>query len=449
MSAARPLEPPGAVAGEALDTLVRSELQELRLSHLLLYSVFGQIVYVLAQMAVLAVLARLRGAEAVGQFGLALAITTPVFMLVSMGGKSSQSSDVTQRYSYAEYGGMIIIAAGLAALVSVLVGLVMARHSETFLIVAIIAATKVAESISNLAYGAFQQAGRPDKIAWSLVLRGAFTVPIFAALLWTGVPVGFAFVAQLCVWSLIALLRDYPTASRLAAGHVVPPSFDFRRLLVLARETSPLGFSYLLNSLVVSIPRLFVERALGLSAVGLLTVVNYFQQAGNLLANAVSQMLVNRFARLRHAGGQRELRQNTLLILTLAAACSIAGIMLVYFAGEWILRTLFGPGFGAAHGLLMLIALAVSAKLLSMVPQSLLHADRRYKFFLIRELATVVVCVALLVLLVAPFGLMGAGYAILGATVFRLAIMTAAVVSFRRPIASTETASEFHAAGAP
>lgn len=425
-------------------------LEELGLSHLLFYSLFGQVVYVITQMAVLAALARLRGAEAVGEFGLALAITTPVFMLVNMGGKSSQSSDVTHRYSYAEYGGMIIVAAVLAAIVSMSAGLLLARNAETFLIVAVVAGMKVAESISNLAYGAFQQAGRPDKIAWSLMLRGAFTVPVFAGLLWTGVPIGLAFLAQLGVWSLVALLRDYPAASRVATGTVVAPSFHFRRLFLLARETAPLGMSYLLNSLVVSIPRMFVERTLGLSAVGMLTVVNYFQQAGNLLANAVSQMLVNRFARLRHGGEQKELRKNMRLILALGALCSMAGLLLVYFAGGWILATIFGPQFGKAHGLLMLIALAVSAKLLSMVPQSLLHADRRYNLFLVRELVSVVVCVALLIVLVPRLGLMGAGYAILGATIFRLAIMTTAVVSGARAHAAAEKVTpELETAGAP
>jgi O-antigen/teichoic acid export membrane protein len=85
-----------------------------------------------------------------------------------------------------------------------------------------------------------------------------------------------------------------------------------------------------------------------------------------------------------------------------------------------------------------------------MVPQSLLHADRRYNLFLVRELVSVVVCVALLIVLVPRLGLMGAGYAILGATIFRLAIMTTAVVSGARAHAAAEKVTpELETAGAP
>jgi O-antigen/teichoic acid export membrane protein len=424
MSAASP-------ADEPLDTPVRPQLKELRLSHSLLFSLFGQVGYVLTQMAVLATLAQLRGSEAVGEFGLALAITTPAFIFVNMGGKSSQSSDVTQKYSFADYGGLVLAAAALATLVSVIAGAIFARNFETLLIVVIVAATKFVESFSSLSYGAFQQAGRADKITWSLLLRGSLTVPIFALVLWLGAPTGVAFLAQLAVWSGTAFLRDYPLASGIAAGSLVRPSLRPERLMALLRETAPLGGGYFINSLLTSLPRLFVERSLGLSAVGILTVVTYFQQAGTIVVAAMSQALVNRFARLKHAGESGTLRKTIIGILVLVLACSVAGLLFVDVAGVWILGTIFGPEFRNAGPLLMLIALALCARLFSVVPQSLLHAERRFGTFLLRELATAIPMTALLWALVPRYGLMGAGFAIVGAAVTRLAIMTVAVTARR------------------
>ncbi len=421
--------------------------RKLRLGSSVLYAVGGQFGYVLSQLAILAALARLRGPEAVGEFGIALALTTPFFMFANMAGKSSQASDVSQRFSFAEYAGLMAFAATAAAIASIAAGLLFASDGA-LLIVVIVALGKVFEAVSNLAYGAFQQFGRVDRLATSLVVRGALTVPVFVAFLLLGLPTGAAFAAQLLVWSMFALLIDYPRASRLAAGRLVLPSTNFSRLLLLTRETAPLGASYLLTALLVSMPRLVVERSLGLSAVGLLTVVNYFQQAGTVLAGAISQMLVNRFARLHHPDAAPELRRDKLTIALLAAVLSTIGLVVVYLAGEWVLLTIFGAAFADADDLLLLIMVAVSAKLFSMVPHSQLHAERRFKFIFVRELATVLVCAVLLAALVPQFGLMGAGYAIVGASLFRLVLMSAAVAVRSRHAAGAESLRELDAAEA-
>ena len=410
----------------------RPHWPELRLRHAIAYSIAGQLGYVLSQMAVLAALAHIRGTEAVGEFGLALALTTPAFMFITMGGKGSQASDVTQSYSFAEYAGLVIGIAIIATAASIAAGVLLAPTRGALLIVIVVTLTKAAEAISTLSYGAFQQAGRSDKIAISLLLRGLFTAALFTLLLVLGASTAVAFLAQLIVWSILAFARDYPLASRIADGRVVRPSTDRRRIWQLARETAPLGASHVVSALLVSLPRLFVERSLGLSAVGLLTVVNYFQQAGTMLFTAVAQVLVNRFARLRQRNTHTQLKRTLWGLFAFATVGSIAGLLIAWLAGEWVLVTLFGREFGAAHMLLMIVAIAVCAKLYGTIPQSLMSADRRFTTLLLRELATVAVSVVLLAVLVPRWGLIGAGYAIAAAALIRLAILCLATLLWRR-----------------
>ena len=410
----------------------RPQLPELRLPHAIAYSIGGQLGYVISQMLVLTALARFRGTEAVGEFGLALALTTPAFMFVNMGGKSSQASDITHRYSFAEYAGLVISTAILAAIAAICAGLLFARTEEALVIIIVVASTKVVESISTLSYGAFQQAGRVDKVALSLLFRGMLTVGLFVLFLWLGFSTAFAFFAQLMVWSVMAIVRDYPLASHMADGKFVWPSRDWRRILKLARETAPLGASYLVNSLQVSLPRLFVEQAVGISAVGLLTVVNYFQQAGQMIFTAMSQVIVNRFARLRQRNSHRTLRRTLKALFLFITAASALGLLLASVAGEWVLIHIFGREFGPAKGLLVLVAIAMSAKLYGVIPQSLLHAERRFGTFLVRELVTVGACAAFLAVFVPLWGLMGAGYAIVATGIFRLLIMCFATAIWQR-----------------
>lgn len=409
----------------------RPVLPELPLRRAIPYSIAGQVAYILCQMGVLSALAHFRGAAAVGEFGLALALTTPAFMFVNMGGRNSQASDVTHRYSFAEYASLVISAAMLATIVSITAGYLLATAS-VFLIVVIVALTKGVESISNLSYGAFQQAGRMDKVAISMTMRGIFTVGLFVLFLSLGASTAVAFLAQLSVWTALAFVRDYPLGSRIATGRIVWPSLEWRRIFQLVRETAPLGASHVVNSLLVSLPRLVVERSLGLSAVGLLTVANYFQQAGALLINAFSQALVNRFARLRSSNSHHDLRSTIKALLVFATIASVLGLVVASVASEWVLITVFGQEFAAAEGLIVLVAVALCARLFAIVPQSILHAERRYKDFLWREIAAVSVCVIFLAICVPIWGLMGAGYAIVAAAIARLLLMYAATARWRK-----------------
>jgi O-antigen/teichoic acid export membrane protein len=115
-------------------------------------------------------------------------------------------------------------------------------------------------------------------------------------------------------------------------------------------------------------------------------------------------------------------------LAALFTGLSIIGILLVAIAGEQLLNLAFGPEFAGAAGLLMLIAFALAARLFIILPQSVLHADRRYSAFLFREIASVLVCLALLAWLVPSMHLIGAGLAILGTEVFRLAVVAVAVM---------------------
>jgi len=409
----------------------RPHLPELRLRHAIPYSIAGQLAYVTSQMGVLSALAHFRGAAAVGEFGLALALTTPAFMFVNMAGKSSQASDVNKHYSFAEYGGLVASAAVFAALISVAAGLIFAQSRSALLIIVVIAATKLVESISTLAYGAFQQSGRVDKVALSMGFRGLFTAALFAVLLWLGFTTAFAFFAQLMVWSVMAVGRDYPLASQMMEGRFVWPSGNWPRIWRLARETAPLGGSYVVSALLVSLPRMFVERSLGMSAVGLLTVASYFQQAGSMLFSAMSLTIVNRVARLRQRSNERALHRTLLGLLAFVGICSAIGLALAVIAGKWLLVVVFGPEFAAASGLLILVAVALCIRLFGVIPQSLLHAERRFTTFFVRELVTVIACAALLALFIPRWGLLGAGYAIVGAAAFRLFVMCLATTIWR------------------
>ena len=393
------------------------------------YSVTGQLSYVIAQMIVLAALTRFHGAEAVGAFGLAMAIATPVFLLANMGMRTGLATDVQRRFGFDSYLGLTLLTACLGVVGTVLIGRLLLTEPAAQGLLLVIALMKASESVSLLAYGAFQLVGRMERVALSLSLRGWSSALIFTLLLASGASVASAFMAQLVIWAAVAMLHDFPRASRLMTRHLTRPTFAVRPLFRLAQENAPLSISAFLNAVMNALPRLIIERVLGLEAVGIFTVAAYFLQAGVMVVEAVNQALLGRFAIWRQAPETADTRRIIIRLLIIATALSLAGLTLVYLGGEWLLVAGFGPEFGGAAPLLMLMALALCTKLYGIVPQVVLHSDRRFFLYMIYQAVSVVLTFSLLVILVPLYGLTGAGTTILAVAVFRLTFLAA---SYRR-----------------
>lgn len=387
------------------------------------YSFVGQVFYLLSQLGVLSALAHFHGPTAVGQFGLALAVTTPLFLLLNMGFRTTQAVDISEQFTFAQYGGTRLILTSIAAVASLAAAMLFAEQASTFHIVAIVVGAKIFESISNLAYGTFQQAGRMDLVAKSFALRGSITLIAFVSFLMMGADTATALVAQLVVWALVGLLFDYRRASVLAMGKVVLPKWSLSDSWKLLRHSAPLGGGLLANSLQMTATRLMVERFLGLDALGIFTAIGYFQQAGVTASNSVSNAIVNRLARLNRNGQRRMMRSIILRLFLIFAAVAAIGVGAAYFYGDVILTILFGQAYRSAAPLLFIISMVVSLRMFSTLPQSMLFAEQRYKEFMGVQIGLLVLTVALGLYAIPRHGIIGAGFVLLAVAVVRFAIL--------------------------
>ena len=387
----------------------------------------GQLSYVLSQMLVLVALARFGGVEATGAFGVAMAIATPVFLLANMGLRTGLATDARRAHAFSTYTGLATVTGVLGVAFCVAFGTRILQTEVNGTLLAIIALQKWVESLCNVCYGAFQLRNRMNRVAVSLTLRGWTSAILFTGLLAAGVPVAEAFIAQLVVWILVLVFHDYPNASRLLDGRIALPQFRRRPMGALVIENLPLSLSGFVNALANSLPRLVLDRVYGLEAVGIFTVIAYVLQAGTMVVNAVNQALLGRFAALRlQQTSLPQIRAITRRLLLVAAGLSVLGVAVVAIFGKTALALGFGPAFAAGAPTLVLIALALSTKLFGIVPQALIHADRRFGLFLIYEALSLALGFTLLVVLVPDYGLIGAGLSILIVAVARLGFLWAA-----------------------
>ncbi len=385
----------------------------------LVFSLLGTGFYLVTQLGVLSSLAHFRGPVAVGEFGLALAVTTPLFAVANMGLRTQQAVDITGQFDFADYGGVRAMLAVLATIDSHAAGWLLADEAATLLVVAVVTGAKAFESVSNLAYGAFQQRGRMDLVARSYFIRGGLTLVFFVGLLVAGASVFVAFLSQFVVWGLTAMLMDYPQASRMSADRVVPPRFsrDCVRLLI---KSAPLSGASFANHLQASLPRLFIQSHLGLEQLGLFTAVGYFQRAGIVAANSVLHAIINRLAHLHHVREQGHAFKLLLILAGVFLVVGAAGVYLMIIFGDQVLRVIFGEQFVKAHDLFVIISISLVLRMLATLMQSMLVAQQRFGAFFWTQIATLIATVPLAYVLIAWFGLIGAGYALLAASGFRL-----------------------------
>jgi O-antigen/teichoic acid export membrane protein len=425
---------------------VRSLEDGVSLKASLSYSFVGQLFYLLSQLGVLSALAHFQGARAVGEFGLAMAITTPLFLLMNMGFRTAQAVDIGEQFSFAEYAGTRVVLTIVASIACLCFATFYLGNVSTFMIVTVVVLAKGFESISNLAYGAFQQGGRMDMVAQSFGIRGACTIIAFVSLLMLGAGTAAALTAQLVVWALVALFFDYPRASKLIAGKLVFPRLSIGQSWRLLVHSAPLGGGLLANSLQMTATRLMVERFLGLEALGLFTATAYFQQAGVTASNSISNAIVNRLARLNRNGQKKRIRTIVIRLFLLFLSVGIAGVAMCYYFGDIILKVFFGEEYLKAQSLLLVISIVVSFRILSTLPQSLMFAQQRFKEFMSFQLASLALVVGSGLYLIPAYGVLGAGYVLLGAAVFRFLVLET-LVMFRTPVTKQDKPDDTIAEG--
>jgi O-antigen/teichoic acid export membrane protein len=251
--------------------------------------------------------------------------------------------------------------------------------AEARVLLLILGATKVAESLSEFCYGVFQRHDRMRFVAASLMLRSVGGTIVFIVLLAAGVAVETAFLAQFAVWTGVAVLVDHARARRLWRAEDGAEGQDVARMTELAGHAALLAFGGLLSALQGNTPRYVIAWLLGVVALGQFTVVGYVMQAISTVAMAVSQSLTSRFARFIEDRAHATLRRTLAKLMGALALIAAVSILICLVIGDWLVAALFGPDYANLGGLLTVCVLAAFLRAKVLTLQMCLMAARRYR----------------------------------------------------------------------
>jgi O-antigen/teichoic acid export membrane protein len=391
------------------------------------WTLVGNVVYAGCQWAMLMVLAKLGSPEKVGQFALGLAVTAPVIMLSNLQLRAVQATDAEGSYSFGHYLALRLVTT-LLALASIGIIVACTRYGrDTSLVVLAVAGAKAVEAISDVLYGLWQQHERLDRIAKSMLIKGPLSLGVVTLNLHMTGSVLAAALGLVIAWAMVLLAYDIPSAIAILRctmrqrddsvtapyRSLLRPRWERRSLLRLAALALPLGVTMLLLSLTTNIPRYFIERVLGVRALGIFAALAYSLTAGTTVVAALGQSASPRLAKYYAAGNRGAFQALLLKLLLAGASLGVAGLLVAFVGGRQLLNVAYTAEYAEHAGLLLLLMGAAAIGYVASFLGYAATAARQFRPQLPLSIAAATTTVLACAWLVPRFGLPGAAWALL------------------------------------
>ena len=368
----------------------------------------GNAVYGAGQWAILSLIARLGSADMLGEYALALAVTTPVVMLSHLNLRTVLATDMARRHPLGDY---LAVRLATSALALACIAGVAAGSAYLRPLAAIILLTGLAQSIENVSdvyYGALQRRDRMEQVGRSMIARGIVSAAGLGFALWVTGNLIWAVCALALARLAVLLAYDFPRGS---AGESLSRSGPRSRWIVL-RTALPLGVVLMLVSLNTNMPRYAIEHHLGTVDLGSFAAVASFLAIGATLINALGQAATPRLALYFSDGDFPRFLRFTLRLAGLALALGVAGVLASALLGKFVLRLIYGASYAAYSELLVAVmgaaAIAYVANILGYVSSS----ARQFAAQMPLAVAATAACGIASWILVPRLGLYGAAVAL-------------------------------------
>ena len=392
----------------------------------------GNTVYAGCQWAVLVLLVKSLSRTDVGEFAYALAVTAPVFVLANVRLRNLLATGIETPAGFHDYLATRLLTTAGAACASLAIGALAPSSRHTLMMVALVAAARSCDAISDICHGLFQRELDMRSASTGLMLNGIVSVVLvgWSLFFWPSVRVAAAAYAAgscfaLMAWDLPRAVKMAPVPRRArAASHWS----TVRGLLVRAL---PLGLSSAVGTLQSNVPRYVVASMLGPAPLAVFAAVSHIPIFGHLAVNAASQTalpVLARDARSRSSAYQARM-------WGLAAAGAGFGLLLLggaAVAGSTLLALIYGAEYAERVDLLMWLMAAAVATFSSVFLGAGTTARGRFGAQLTISTTSLLVVAGSVWPLVSRFGLNGAAGSLLAGSLVELGAYVALTIRDRR-----------------
>ena len=309
--------------------------------------------------------ARLGSAEMVGDLAVAMAICSPIIVIVGLQQRVVYVTDVERRFGWHTH----VRLRRWAAIVGVLIAGVLASTpwvQISIVAVLAIALAKAGDLWSDLHHATFQTRGAMRLYARSTTVRAAVGLLALGVVLQVSGSLALGLLAMAVVSWSVALVHDSPLSKALRA-----PTSGRDGALTLLSTAAPLGVVTFVDSVAQHAVRLQVDGILGTTALGHYAVMSYIVIAGGAVVFSLGTPLLRPMAEQYASGRHRAFVGTVLRLVGLGALLGVGGIAFAVVLGEAFLKTVFGEAFATYADVFPWV---MAAGALHFVLNALMHA---------------------------------------------------------------------------
>ncbi|HDR7609998.1 TPA: oligosaccharide flippase family protein [Bacillus mycoides] len=322
-------------------------------------SVFmGSAFFMAAQFLIIIILARLGDAKVVGEFGLMLAITGPVYMFFTMQIRNKVTSEDSNLSSYIE---IVILNVVLGTIASLVICFVTNASSNVTQLVLVYLLAKNVQLVSELVYGFLQQQEKLHEVGFSNFIKGISSTFLFFIFYYLTRDILLATFSIGLSWLFILLIYDIPKINinrkKNIKDYLRLPN-DIKKISYLYRALLPLGIISLLYSLNTNITRYFITYYMDTEKLGYFTALSYLMIAGNTLVGAIGQSFCNRLSRYSNRESKSDFNKLFNKLVAFGVMLGLLSTLLTFYLGELLLYILFGPEYIEYSSLLTILMAA-------------------------------------------------------------------------------------------
>jgi O-antigen/teichoic acid export membrane protein len=375
----------------------------------------GSVVYLGSQWLTLVLVARLLGEQALGEFSLALAVTSPIVLLTRMQLRTVQATDAAKQWTFEDYlrvsvaGGGVGLGIGVGVLTASGVGAVVVVVGLILLL------GRMAETASEAVYGELQRRHEMRQVANAYMVKGGVVIACVAGSVVLGGGVAGVGIGLLVAWVTTFFGVDLRRVRTLAGGYGFAGEGSWkvvlRKLKPLVVTALPLGGIALLSSLKMNAPKYALALESGEISVGVFTALAYFLVVGGRANLAIGHTVIPVIATHLAGGRERKFKRWVGAYLLATVVIGLTAILVAYAWGEDVLALVFGSAYGAYAPVLVIVMFAGLAEYLAGSLRNLLITLRAIHVQLPITVASLVICFALSAVLVPEQGLIGAAFA--------------------------------------
>ncbi|MCC9661796.1 lipopolysaccharide biosynthesis protein [Pseudoalteromonas sp. MB41] len=325
-------------------------------SKLLLIS--ANFLYAFYQWLVLIVITRKLGLNAAGLYAFILALSAPIFLLLSFQFRNVIASKVKEAVEESLYFKFRFFAGVLATFLTIMVACLSNSYAPTMNNLAItlfICLIKLIDSIVDLKYGFYQREQSLDKLTLSLLIRGVVGSFLMAYIYFISELNLFGVLLSICLINLIVImLIDFKSGL----------NFIFSKPLVLAEarvvflSTYTLGFVAVLDSLFVNGQRYVVSFLFGYEVLAQYVSIVYILIVSQLVVTSLGQIFISKLSLFFSNKDFNNFLHLTHRLVVLSMILGGSGVLLAFFFGQEVLTLIYGKEVMFDRQVILLISLS-------------------------------------------------------------------------------------------